>query len=128
MPHKGLPLALQLSVGSQLDGTPFREPIARGIVSVNQSGMVPVTVVYPAMCVQNDKCQLNEAACPAAEGISVEAPVARAASGQLGMRQRRSTRSAARARSPTAAAGASGRAKGISGGVGLDTPYEWGEQ
>ena len=24
--------------------------------------------------------------------------------------------------------GASGRAKGISGGVGLDTPYEWGEQ
>ncbi|CAK0783892.1 hypothetical protein CVIRNUC_007092 [Coccomyxa viridis] len=63
-----------------------------------------------------------------AEGISVEAPVARTALGQLGMRQRRSTRSAARARLATAAAGASGRAKGISGGVGLDTPYEWGEQ
>ena len=90
--------------------------------------MVSVTAVSPAMWVKSDDCRLNQAACLVAEGISVEAPVARTASGQLGMRQRRSTRSAARARLATAAAGASGRAKGISGGVGLDTPYEWGEQ
>ena len=71
--------------------------------------------------------QLNGLPRHAAEGISVEAPAARAASGQLSMRQRRSTRSAAHAQAGAAAAGASGRAKGIRGGVGLDTPYEWGK-
>ena len=51
--------------------------------------MVSVTAVSPAMFVKIDECQLNQAVCLVAEGISVEASVARTASGQLGMRQRR---------------------------------------
>ena len=57
-------------------------------------------------------------------GPAVERPLAKAASGKLNMRQRRSTRAAAGA----VVQGTSGRVRGISGGVGLDKPYEWGKQ
>ncbi|CAL5225951.1 g8750 [Coccomyxa viridis] len=57
------------------------------------------------------------------DGLAVEPPLAKAASGKLEMRQRRSARVAA----GPALQGASGRARGISGGVGLDTPYDWGK-
>ena len=53
---------------------------------------------------------------------AVDPPLAKAASGKLNLRQRRSTRAAARAEVP----GTSGKVRGISGGVGLDKPYEWG--
>ncbi len=53
----------------------------------------------------------------------VEAPLAKAASGKLGMRQRRSARVAA----GSAVQSGSGKAKGISGGIGLDSPYQWGQ-
>lgn len=57
----------------------------------------------------------------------MDAPLAKTASGKLNMRQRRSTRTAAGAQSKSVKEGASGRAKGISGGIGLDVPYEWGK-
>jgi len=53
----------------------------------------------------------------------VEAPLGKTASGKPGMRQRRSARVAA----GSAMQGRSGKAKGISGGIGLDSPYQWGQ-
>ena len=53
----------------------------------------------------------------------VGAPLAKATSGKLEMRQRRSARVAA---GSTVQSG-SVKTKGISGGIGLDMPYQWGQ-